>query len=37
VTVVLVVLLDGLCGGDADRVEVGAVNAWASVGPQLVR
>lgn len=36
VTAALVALLDGLPGGHADRVEVGAVNAWASVGPQLL-
>lgn len=36
VTAALVALLDGLPDRNADRVEVGAVNAWASVGPQLL-
>ncbi|MGI8722917.1 MAG: hypothetical protein ACR2JG_11885 [Geodermatophilaceae bacterium] len=36
VTAALAALLDGLPGRNADRVEVGAVNAWASVGPQLL-
>lgn len=36
VTAALVALLDGLPGRNADRVEVGAVNAWTSVGPQLL-
>ncbi len=36
VTAALVALLDRLPDRNADRVEVGAVNAWASVRPQLL-